>query len=247
VKWIFILISALVLVVLIAGGRRLFAAHSPRDRQKQSMSDQALDKFETYYYRSPAPKEAPRMFEWWLTHDFSPSDPVGRLIQGFFFARVARDNPEVVRGYEVVLPKVPHEARLVILEVLSVSGDENTRKFLQDCAANSKFGAEKDVIDKILAGPIPAPLDIFQRPIEGGWDLDLLWIEFFVTGSPRPVLRIVDVLEWPDRLRGKLSAWMESTSPVANQVQLLEQGGFVLDFAHKEIVNIDDLDIFSVL
>jgi hypothetical protein len=235
-----------VLVFVFAARRHLLAAHSSRDVEKQTASDSALEKFQTYYYRHPAPNDAPRMFESYLTTWFDKY-PTNRPIEEFLFAEIAKGSREVLRGYEALLPKGTHEARLAILEVLSLAGDEKTRKFLEACASDSRFGAEKDAIDKILAGPIPVPLDIFQRPIQGGWSLDLLWAEFFVTGSPRAVLRIVDVLEWPDRLRGKLSEWMQSASPTANQAQVIEQAGFALDLEHKEIINTEDLDIFSVL
>ena len=54
----------------------------------------------------------------------------------------------------------------------------------------------------------------FPRVAEGPpriEDLDLLWVEFFITGSLAPVLRIIGVLDEPDVVRAKLSEWLKET------------------------------------
>lgn len=42
-------------------------------------------------------------------------------------------------------------------------------------------------------------------------EMDLLWLEFFVTGSLSPVRRIIGVLDEPDVVRAKLTAWLRET------------------------------------
>jgi hypothetical protein len=41
--------------------------------------------------------------------------------------------------------------------------------------------------------------------------MDLLWVEFFVTGSLAPLLRIVAILDEPDIVRAKLTRWLRET------------------------------------
>jgi hypothetical protein len=41
--------------------------------------------------------------------------------------------------------------------------------------------------------------------------MDLLWVEFFVTGQRAPVQRIVRVLDEPDVVREKLCNWLRET------------------------------------
>ncbi len=42
-------------------------------------------------------------------------------------------------------------------------------------------------------------------------EMDLLWVEFFITGDLAPVRRIVAVLDEPDRVRERLTAWLRQT------------------------------------
>ncbi len=243
---VLILVAALTLISVFAARRYLTNANLFRDHAaEQAARESEFDEFFTYYYRSPAPTKAPRMFEYYLENWFN-KDPRGRPLFEFLFARIAKGSPEVLRGYEALLPQATHEARLTILAALALAGDEQTRKFLEARINNSQFGAEKNVIGKILEAPIPVPADIFQRPVRCPLDLDFLWTEFSVTGNPRAVSRLIDVLEWPDRLREKLCAWMQSTCAQPQQVQLLEQVGIVLDYAEREVVNAEDLDILSM-
>ena len=257
-----ILVAALALGIVFAARRYFTDVCLSRDPGKQSAEESEFDEFCTYYYRFPQPMKAPRMFEFYLASWFT-KDPRGRPLFEFFFARIAEGNPEVLRGYEALLPQATHEARLTILAALALAGDEKTRKFLEACINDGQFEAEgdalcllvhaaplwqsaraKDVIGKILETPIPDPADIFQRPVR--CPLDFLWAEFFVTGNTQAVSRIADVLEWPDRIRNRLQVWMQSTPAQPQQAQLLEQVGIVLDYAEREVVNAEDLDIFSM-
>jgi hypothetical protein len=42
-------------------------------------------------------------------------------------------------------------------------------------------------------------------------EMDLLWVEFFVTGNLAPLLRIVAILDEPDVVRAKLTGWLRET------------------------------------
>jgi hypothetical protein len=42
-------------------------------------------------------------------------------------------------------------------------------------------------------------------------EMDLLWVEFFVTGNLAPLLRIVAILDEPDVVRAKLTRWLRET------------------------------------
>jgi hypothetical protein len=42
-------------------------------------------------------------------------------------------------------------------------------------------------------------------------EMDLLWVEFFVTGSTKPVLRLVRILDEPDLARARLTQWLKET------------------------------------
>ena len=54
----------------------------------------------------------------------------------------------------------------------------------------------RDSIDINLLVNTNALQQNIQEPI----DLDMLWVEFIVTGNRQAIVRIVDVLERPDRI-----------------------------------------------
>lgn len=67
-----------------------------------------------------------------------------------------------------------------------------------------------------LVGAVLAGFDDPQFPRVGGGppspeEMDLLWVEFFITGDLAPVRRIVAVLDEPDLVRERLTAWLRET------------------------------------
>lgn len=67
------------------------------------------------------------------------------------------------------------------------------------------------VVDAVLRGfADPAFPRVGARP-QTGDELDMLWVEFFVTGNLAPVLRIVGVLDEPDAVRAKVTQWLQQT------------------------------------
>jgi hypothetical protein len=64
-------------------------------------------------------------------------------------------------------------------------------------------------VHEVLAAiAAPTPPTAADRPTGTATDNDLLWVEFSLTGAPEPVAALIDVLDWPDRLRARLGAWL---------------------------------------
>lgn len=61
------------------------------------------------------------------------------------------------------------------------------------------------ILHKLETEPPPDPLSV---PIQTPHDLDHHWVEFFLTGAEAPVVRLIEVLEWPDLVRTRLEAWL---------------------------------------
>ena len=73
-------------------------------------------------------------------------------------------------------------------------------------------GRKPAVVDAVLKG-FDAPA--FPRVGSGPpspEEMDLLWVEFLVTGALEPVLRIVRVLDEPDLTRSRLTHWLATTT-----------------------------------
>jgi hypothetical protein len=58
------------------------------------------------------------------------------------------------------------------------------------------------------------PGDPLAKPIASPRDPDLHWREFLLTGDHRPVVRLIDVLEWPDLLRERLVGWLHTPKKI---------------------------------
>ena len=91
--------------------------------------------------------------------------------------------------------------------------------------------------------------------ISTGGDLDRLWGEFLITGNQIAIQKIIDVLEWPDLIRGRLeeslkqrseSQLLTQDSTSALRVQFLNQG-IILDTECKSIYSAQDIDCFCVM
>jgi hypothetical protein len=86
-----------------------------------------------------------------------------------------------------------------------------------------------------------------QVPIQRPENLDLLWGEFFVTGQAEPIKLIFSTLDWNDRVRQRMEAWLRETSLFGGSkrraaVSTLASAGVAVDLERKTIVSTGDLD-----
>ena len=96
-----------------------------------------------------------------------------------------------------------------------------------------------------------------SRGISSGSQLDLLWVEFFVSGNEAAVRRIIQVLEWPDRIREELERWLLSGRTSRRRIfqqrpdlvaQKIEDAlGITVDLSSREIRTVEDLDCFCTV
>jgi hypothetical protein len=226
---------------------------------------------------SPAPKPFPRphlgdeFFDYYLDPhpEHAPDALLDCIKRGLFqdsanvvwylFVRVARDNPWLVRRYEILFC-ANSAGRLVILKILQQVGDEETRRFLANVIADPQF---EDVRTELQAAVEDWPalaIDPLARPVSSRADLDLLWCEFRATGSTEPVLRIIDVFERPDRIRVKLEDWLHEALPEGRVSwflwtlrrkhlvhRLRVQASILCDLDRREILTSQDLDCHCVM
>lgn len=109
-------------------------------------------------------------------------------------------------------------------------------------------GPNKELLGAILeARGNDSHPDALELEIEGPEHLDLLWAEFFVTGSPNPILRIVGVLDRDDRVRWHLDRWLHAWSVFGRTARrataaTLREVGLPVDLDAKTIATDADLD-----
>ncbi len=132
-------------------------------------------------------------------------------ITRFFFARVGLGNPSVLRVYEQICEDVSHEQRIFLLDILSCAGDAITKIFLEDRMMLDSYREEQSEIERILESGVPSGIsEPLRSTVSSGLDLDLLWVEFFVSGNDKAIRRIIQVLERPDQIREELNGWLRS-------------------------------------
>jgi hypothetical protein len=114
--------------------------------------------------------------------------------------------------------------------------------------AESFDGPHAPIVRSMLRAPIdPTFPNALKMPLEGPESLDLLWAEFFVTGSSEPILRIISALDRPDCVRRHLDLWVSERSLFGNAkrrttVATLASVGLLVDLDQRAIVTTGDLD-----
>ena len=135
--------------------------------------------------------------------------------------------------YRALLDGSSSQGRLFISTILALLG--------QGDAVN---------LSEQLGPSFPIGLDGLSRPIRTGWDLDYLWVEFFLHGREEAVRRIIEVIAWPDRIRSRLEKWLKT--PVSglgerwkrrqSAKQLRKRFGIVCNLETGRIDTLGDLD-----
>jgi hypothetical protein len=221
------------------------------------MDEQEFNEFFTYYYKTEASDQVAEALEYFINSGMmeqSGTVPFGEShIMPYFFAKIAENNPTVLEEYETIFEKASHEGRIFILKLMEWLHDEYTREFLNSVLQSEEYREERDAIEQTLwVLSSLKKLDIFRAEISSGDDLDLLWTEFVVTGGREAVLRIIDVLEWTDKVREKLREWMKSkpTKQILADfrrkrlVNKLSKMGIYFDDSKADILSTQDLDCF---
>jgi len=106
-------------------------------------------------------------------------------------------------------------------DALRICGDATTRRQLENWSRDPIYRNEKKRLEAaatLLGDPkrrLPRDLPV-QTPL----DLDLLCVDFLITGEYFPISRILDTLDQPGNLRQKINDWLKKNP--ANQEDLLE-------------------------
>lgn len=157
-----------------------------------------------FYYKSPDPQVGPKMLKDLLKKEnlehpwFAKNSHVLNLISAQL-GDIAMGNPKIVREYEAAFSGAPSAGRRIIVNALKTSGDKETlvqvESWLSD-AKNDGIRSELEELQKHLKDTDRKHAR--DRPAREPKDLDLLWVNFFVTGEYAPISRILDVFDLPD-------------------------------------------------
>jgi hypothetical protein len=222
------------------------------------MDRQEFERYKDFYYLVGTPTMAGEALAFFLDEPDVGDLNAARSVQ-YFFARLAELNPPILRQYEALIRAASPQGRAFILRVFEQAGDEGTRRFLAGIRFDPAFSDEREQISRILQNTSQTQVDVLHTDIRDVGDLDLLWTEFSVTASKVAVLRVIQVLEWPDRIRTRLDEWLRAKPspgflmyrPEVRRKQAVETlakvAAIVCDLETGDIANREDLDCLCYL
>jgi hypothetical protein len=178
------------------------------------------------YRPSPRPDRLPAAVKAMSAHGvFKDGDTAGLYIG--FMAGVLGSDPSKAADLASRMFPLPPEDHLAVIRALAYSGLPNWKTILGGLA--ERMPARAAVVDRYLTGKLPTletlPLDSGPAP------LDVLWGQYYATGSYEPILRIVAILHWSrdgnntDRLTvGSMAKWTlaQNASRDMDLLQLLK-------------------------
>jgi hypothetical protein len=109
-----------------------------------------------------------------------------------FMAGVIESNPKKAEALIARMFPMPPEDQVAIVRAIAHSGHPEWKELL--AKFSERMPARAVLIDRFISGKQPTlaamPLDVGAGP------LDMIWGQYFATGSYEPVLRMVSILEW---------------------------------------------------
>jgi hypothetical protein len=109
-----------------------------------------------------------------------------------FMAGVIEANPKKAEALVTGMFPMPPEDQVAIVRAIAYSGHPQWKELL--AKFSERMPARKVLIDRFVRGKLPT---LKQMPLDtGAGPLDMLWGQYFATGSYEPVLRMVSILEW---------------------------------------------------
>lgn len=223
------------------------------------MDQQEFERYKKFFYLIGTPSAAGEALACFVSGPDVRDENASRTAL-YFFSRIAEIHPTILRQYESVARESSSEGKTFILRILEHVGDEGTRRFLSLARGDSAFAAQRDQIARLIEATTPTKLDILHTDVRDVVDIDLLWTEFSVSASKVAVRRVIQVLEWPDRIRTRLEEWLR-TKPQSGfllfkpdpkkRKQIVDSvakvAGIVCDLDRAEIANREDLDCICFL
>jgi hypothetical protein len=198
------------------------------------------------FYQQPSQSLAEELIHWWVTTPHSMQGDLHenlRNIALYAFMRLAGLYPELVREYEKLFELATPWGKEFLARVLSHCADEQTVAWAKTKATIGRVSELK----RLAAGNRRDLPRMF--PINTSFQLDLWWMEFFLTGNPWVLREISRRLEYPSEVRRRLHKWLSRRGPIAwlNRrrrrlaIETLEERfGIVCD--QSEVKNREDLD-----
>jgi hypothetical protein len=109
-----------------------------------------------------------------------------------FTAGVIEANPDRAEALIAKMFPLPPEDQVAVVRAIAHSGHPQWKELL--AKFSERMPARRVLIDRFIRGKQPT---LRQMPLDtGAAPLDMLWGQYFATGSYEPVVRMVSILRW---------------------------------------------------
>jgi hypothetical protein len=167
------------------------AAAAPPKKQPEFARPEDMLRWINGYRTHPEPDKMPALAKAASAMGvFRDMDTAGVYVG--FMAGVIEANPKKAEALIGRMFPMPPEDQVAIVRAIAYSNHPEWKELM--AKFSERMPARSVLIDRFVSGKLPTlktmPLDV------GGGPLDMLWGQYFATGSYEPVMRMVSVLEW---------------------------------------------------
>jgi hypothetical protein len=165
-------------------------AAAPKKQRDFASTDQIL-RWINGYRAHPQPDKVPELVKAASALGLFRDMETAGVYVGFM-AGVIEANPKRAEALIAKMFPMPPEDQVAIVRAVAYSNHPQWKELLAKFA--ERMPARQVLIDRFISGKQPL---LKQMPLDkGAAPLDMLWGQYFATGSYEPVLRMVSILEW---------------------------------------------------
>lgn len=110
----------------------------------------------------------------------------------FYFSRLAVKNPMLIETYKKELEQSKGFPAAMLARILWYTQDKQIRQSFQNAYQSANTQEEKEYYRELFRKKDFAHIQVDTMPITRSQDIELLWAEYFITKSMRPIERIAD-------------------------------------------------------
>jgi hypothetical protein len=184
--------SAIVwLLVLVVSSAAVVEAQPPGRLQGPFTNQESILRWINGYRTQPDPDRVPEMVQAASAIGLFRDMETAGVYVGFM-AGVIETNPKKAEALIAKMFPLPPEDQVAVVRAIAHSGHPQWKELL--ARFSERMPARRVLIDRFIRGKLPT---LRQMALDtGAVPLDMLWGQYFGTGSYEPVLRMVSILEW---------------------------------------------------
>ena len=185
------LLLALLLALILSVAPAIAAAGKKKADKGEFASTESILRWINDYRNKPTPAKLPAAVKAMSALGvFRDMDTAGIYVG--FMAGVLHMNPKQAEKLVEGMFPMPPEDQVAIVRAIAYSDLPDWKDLM--LKFTERMPARRVLIDRFITGKLPT---LRQMALDGSAvPLDMLWGQYFATGSYDPVLRMVSILEW---------------------------------------------------